>query len=181
MLAFFVLMMLVINFVAPTAFHYHVVVTGTMPGYPANGILKSGMQILKWNNKTVTNITTLTAASRSDKPNSTISVLTNYGLYTFKSVPSQGNSSRGVIGVLLSYEPVISTPYAKAVYFVYSVFALSMLLNFLVAVVNLLPIPGLDGWRIYHTNIKSARFTGTIGAFIIILLVINVLPWIFYA
>ena len=53
MLVFFVLMMVVIIYVAPSAYPFKVVVAGTSPGYPANGVLKSGMQIIKWNNYTI--------------------------------------------------------------------------------------------------------------------------------
>ncbi|MGI0100388.1 MAG: M50 family metallopeptidase [Candidatus Micrarchaeaceae archaeon] len=180
MLVFFALMMAVLYYVAPGAYHYGVVITGTIPGYPASGVLSKGMQVLKWNNYTVSGISNLTAASASDRPNSTITVLTSTGTYMIRAVADPSNSSKGLIGVSLGSEPILNTPYAKAVYFAYTVFALSMLLNFLVAVVNLLPIPGLDGWRIYMVNIKSERFTKTLGAFIIILLIINVLPWIFY-
>ncbi len=180
MLIFFALMMFVIVYVAPKAYQYKVIVTGTVPNYPANGVLKSGMQILEWNNHTVTNITSLSQASSTDRLNSSIFILTNTGLYKFKPVPDPNNSSRAIIGVSLAYEPIIATTYAKTVYFAYTVFALSMLLNFLVAVVNLLPIPGLDGWRIYCANIKNNRFIRTLGAFIVIMIIINILPWIFY-
>ena len=55
-----------------------------------------------------------------------------------------------------------------------------MLLNFLVAVVNLLPIPGFDGWRLYKVNIKNERLVNTFAALIIILILINIIPWAFY-
>jgi Zn-dependent protease len=142
--------------------------------------LLNGMQILEWNNHTINNISELTAASATDKPNQTINILTNKGPFNIKAVADPTNSSKGLIGVSLGYSPIIETPYAKLVYFLYTVFALSMLLNFLVAVVNLLPIPGFDGWRIYKTNIKSQKFVNFLGALIIIFLIINVLPWLFY-
>ena len=55
-----------------------------------------------------------------------------------------------------------------------------MLLNFLVAVVNLLPIPGLDGYRIYVVNIKNKKFVSLLIALIVAGIVINALPWLFY-
>ena len=177
---FFALLFLVLSYVVPHAYPYGVVVTGTVPGYPANGVLKSGMQILKWKGVAINNISDLVSAGIQSKPNSTISVVTDSGAFMFNTVPQTGNSSRGVIGVELGYEPIIKTPYAKTVYFVYTLLALSMLLNFLVAVVNLLPIPGFDGWRIYAANIKSRKFVLFLAALIVAGIAINALPWLFY-
>jgi len=178
---------IVSTFVAPNAYQYNLVVAGTVPGYPANGVLQSGMQILKWNGYSFINITNQTALQNNmtnvrlnTKPNDTVTILTNAGLYRFKAVPSSANSSRGVIGVSLNIQTATISQYSKIVYFLFSVFALSMLLNFFVAVVNLLPLPGLDGWRIYTANIKNIKFVKFLGAFIMIMLVVNVLPWVFY-
>lgn len=180
MIVFFAMLFVLANYIVPYAYSYKVVVSGTIPNYPANGILQNGMQVLKWNNYTINNITTLQVAGSKDLPNQTVTILTDKGLYKFRAVADPSNSSRGIIGVSLGYSPIITTPYAKAVYFLYTVIGLSMLLNFLVAIVNLLPIPGFDGWRIYYANIKSKRFINFMGALIIIFLVINVLPWLFY-
>ncbi len=184
---FFALTFLLLTYVTPTAYNYKVIVTSTVPGYPANAVLKSGMQILKWNNYSFQNLTNinsagsvLAAAKATDKPNSTVLITTNTGTYKIKAIPDSTNSSIGLIGVSLGYEPVMVTLYAKIVYFLYTVFALSMLLNFLVAVVNLLPLPGFDGWRIYKTNIKNEKFVNFLAALVIILIIINILPWAFY-
>jgi Zn-dependent protease len=58
------------------------------------------------------------------------------------------------------------------------VIGLSFLLNFLVAVVNLLPIPGFDGWQVYRTKVKNAKYLNLLAALILVALVINALPWI---
>ena len=185
MFVFLVLMLVVVTFLVPIAYQYNVLVSGVVPNYPANSSLKAGMHVVKWDNVTVKNISTIEAIGAKTKPNSTVlvTVASSSGsqtTYSFKTVPSPTNSSKGIIGVSLDYVPVIQTPAAKTVYFLYSLFALSMLLNFLVAIVNLLPVPGLDGWRIYYSNIKNDRFIRFMGALVIILIIINVLPWIFY-
>ena len=177
---FFALLFVVMNYVAPHAYSNGVVITGTTPGYPANGVLKAGMQILEWKGIAIANLSSLAGAGISSKPNDIISVVTDAGNFTFTAVPEVGNSSRGVIGIQLGYQPIIKTLYAKAVYFIFTLLALSMLLNFLVAVVNLLPIPGFDGWRIYAANIKSKRFLRFVTALIVAGLAINALPWLFY-
>jgi membrane-associated protease RseP (regulator of RpoE activity) len=189
MFVFLVLMLLTVTFLVPIAYQYKVIITEVLPNYPANGILKSGMQVLKWDNTSISNLTALESVGSTIKPNQTFYVTATSAsasssqaanTYKFKAVASPSNASRGIIGVSLEYEPVIEGPFAKSVYFLYSVFALSMLLNFLVAIVNLLPIPGLDGWRIYYANIKSERFIKFMAALVIILIVLNVIPWIFY-
>ena len=138
------------------------------------------MQILQWKGIAINNISDLVGAGIQSKPGSAVSVVTDSGAFVFNAVPQAGNSSRGVIGVELGYQPMIKTPYAKAVYFIYTLLALSMLLNFLVAVVNLLPIPGFDGWRIYQANIKSKKFILFLAAVVVAGIVINALPWLFY-
>ncbi len=188
----FILMFATMIYIFPIVhitYQYKVVIAGIEPNYPANNILRSGMQILRWNNVSMANLTTLNAtsaalisASSSERPNKNISVITNMGAYSIKAVPSPSNSSRGVIGVSLAeqYAPAINGTYASAVYFIFTVFALSMLLNFFVGILNFAPIPGFDGWRIYYANIKNKKFINFVGALIIILIVINILPWFFY-
>ena len=179
MLFFFVLVLLFMTYVLPNTIHYKVVVSGTEPNYPASNVLKSGMQVLKWNNNSITDMASLTAAASQDTPNGIVTILTDNGTYSFKAVASPTNSSRGIIGVSLGYMPSIKTPIEKTVYFLYTLFSLSLLLNFLVAVVNLLPIPGFDGYRIYTANIKKTLYVNVLGAFIILLIAVNVLPWLF--
>ncbi len=135
---------------------------------------------MEWKGIAINNISDLEKAGIQTSPGSSVAVRTNAGTFVFTAVPEAGNSSRGVIGVSLGYQPIIETPYAKAVYFVYTLVALSMLLNFLVAVVNLLPIPGLDGYRIYVVNIKNKKFVSLLIALIVAGIVINALPWLFY-
>jgi membrane-associated protease RseP (regulator of RpoE activity) len=182
MIVFFLLTFVFTTFLLPSIYQYKVLITGILPNYPANGVLQSGMQILKWNNITMNSPANLTAAKATDRPNSTVSILTNTGLYKIKAIPNPSNSSEGLIGVSLGYQysPITTSLYAGILYFLYTVFALSMLLNFLVAVINLLPVPGLDGWRIYYANIKSTKLINFLGALVIILIIINIIPVFFY-
>jgi len=63
--------------------------------------------------------------------------------------------------------------------FLYVVFGLTFSLNFVVATVNLLPLPLFDGYRILELNVKNkmlvkAIMYATIGAFLL-----NFVPWLF--
>ncbi len=175
MSVFFVLMMLVAILFVPGI--YSVIITATIPNTPAYGVLQPGMQILSWNGYTIRNYTDIATASKDDKPNSTVTVVTNTGTYSFKAVASADNVSRGIIGINAGDE-VGSTLYDRVVYFFYSLFVITFALNFFIGIVNLLPIPGFDGWRIYKVNIKSNRAVKAITAIVVIALLINFVPWL---
>lgn len=181
-IAFFILTVAFAYLLLPSIYQYKIIITGVQPNYPANGVLTNGMQILKWNNVSMNNVANLSVAKATDKPNSIVSIVTNTGSYKIKAIANPSNSSQGLIGISVGYQyvPKEATPYASAIYFLYTLFALSMLLNFLVAVINLLPIPGLDGWRIYYANVKSTKLINFLGALVIILIIVNVLPALFY-
>ncbi len=181
MIIFFLLTIFFVAFVIPHAYSNGVVVTSVSKGYPAYGIIPIGAAVTSWNGNPITNISQLATASVADTPNSIVTVKTDRGTFKLKAVTSPTNSSRGLIGVSLGIKPVLDTLWGQIAYFLFSLFSLSMLLNFLVAVVNLLPIPGFDGWRIYRINIKSARFVNTFGALMILLIIVNIIPWLFYA
>ncbi len=180
MLLFFLLMLAILLYIAPKAYSYGVVVSGTTKGYPAYNVLSVGSQVLEWNGHNVSSIGVLASAASEDKPNEPVTIVTDAGSYTFNALPDPANTSRGIIGVNLSYKPIIKGATASAVYFFYTLFALSMLLNFLVAVFNLLPLPGLDGWAIYNASIKNKRIIKCLAAVVVAVIVINALPWIFY-
>ncbi|MDE1823463.1 MAG: hypothetical protein KGH50_04005, partial [Candidatus Micrarchaeota archaeon] len=60
----------------------------------------------------------------------------------------------------------------------YSLFALSFLLNLFVGMFNLLPLPGLDGWRIFNASIKSRNVIKWLMFLSIVCIAINFLPWV---
>ncbi|HUC38610.1 MAG TPA: site-2 protease family protein [Candidatus Acidoferrum sp.] len=179
-IVFFALMFAMLAHVVPYIYQNQgVFITSIIPNTPANGILVPGMQILSWDGQQVTNSTNLAAATAGDLPGSVIKVVTNNGSYSFTAVAING-SARGYIGIYAAQEEeIVNTAYAHLMYFFYTFFALSFILNFLIGVVNLLPIPGFDGFRVYKTNIKSAFFVRFVTALILIGLALNALPWLF--
>ncbi|MCL4373464.1 MAG: site-2 protease family protein [Candidatus Marsarchaeota archaeon] len=174
-LAFFALTMLMV-LALDHVLTYNVVITSTMAGYPANNIIAPGTIVYSWDGHIVNNTATLESAAAQDKPGSIVSLVTNKGAYKIKAIADPTNSSRGLIGVELALKPNTTTPIAKTTYFLYMLFALSMLLNFLVAVVNLLPIPGFDGWQIFNANIKSKKALNALAAVTLVAFVINFIP-----
>lgn len=155
-----------------------VVVAGTIPGYAAQNVIMPGSEILFWNSHKITNLASLSTASASDIPGSTVNVVTNKGSYSFIAKAAK-NTSRGFIGVSLSEKPIVNSFNKSVMYFLYSVFALTLMLNFLIGVINLLPLPMLDGWRIYKTTIvKRTWITKVLGVLVIVILIIISLPWL---
>ncbi len=179
MIVFGILTYLVATFVVPGAYHYGISVASTVKGYPAYGAITNGSVITSWNGHQVSNITQLEAAASTDSANSIVTIATNKGIYALKALPDPSDPSHGLVGVNLQYIPIITTPYGKMIRFILAVLSISALLNFLVAVVNLLPVPGFDGWRIYRANIKNQMAVNVFGALIIILILLNALPWLF--
>ncbi len=176
---FFILMLLTSLYLLPLAYSNIILITGVAPNYPANGILYPGMHITSWNGQHVSNITQLQTIASMDKPNSTVIVGTTNGTFRFTAVPSSTNSSRGVIGIGVGQQLIATTLPAQIIFFLYTLFVLSFALNYFVGIANLMPIPGLDGWRIYQVNVKNqllAKFLiGLLGA----ALVLNVISLIF--
>ncbi len=180
MLVFFAIMIPFIIFVLPGLYHTGVFVESTITGYPANGILSSGMQIIDWNGYKIENLSSFSVAAAGDKPGSLVDVVTNTGTYKFTAISSNESPGRGLIGIEVYQKntPINNGVYTRFMLFLYSVIALSFMLNFLVAVVNLLPIPGFDGWRIYKTNLKHDRVIKALVAILLIGLLLNALPWL---
>jgi membrane-associated protease RseP (regulator of RpoE activity) len=180
MLIFFVFVVLLFYYVLPYITHDVVVVAATMPGFPANGIVPIGSQITSWDGVHVSNIAQLEAIASKDRPGQTVAITTNTGSFSFVAKPLNSTSTLGLIGVDLEQESLVNSgTVAAALYFIYTFVSLSFLLNFLVGVVNLLPLPSLDGWRIYKTNFKNQKFVNALTAIVLIGLVVNIFPWFF--
>jgi len=150
--------------------HTYVSVVATIPGYPANNVIAPGSIILKWNNYPIENLSSFKVAAANDKPFSTISVETNKGTYIFKT------NQTGKIGVYVQENYTPTTLFGSFIYFIFTVAALSFLLNLLVGIVNLLPIPGFDGWQIYRLE-ASKKVVNALAAIVLIALILNVVPW----
>ncbi len=182
MIIFSIPALLLFVLIIPNILTTSVVISSVQANYPANNVLSSGMQVLSWNGHKIYNISSLESAAANDRPGSTVNITTNTGSYSFIAVKDPLNASKGLIGVELSQTQLLKTTiYAKSVYFLYTLFALLFILNFFIAIVNLLPIPGLDGWRIYNINIKNKKFINLLVILIIFTIVINIIPWIFIA
>lgn len=171
---FFALTAVMIIYAIPIFFQQGVVVASAIPGYPAYNVIAPGSIILTWNGHSILNISSFDVAAKNDTAFSTVSVMTNKGSYTFQT------NSTGKIGVYVAQTLIAKKtgPQDGLINFLYSFFALSFVLNFFVATINLLPIPAFDGWRIYKNRIKNRKILIGISALTLIGIIIIALPWL---
>ncbi len=176
-LIFMVLTFAMVIYVVPGLYSNTVLVQSTSAGFPAYNVIQPGSQILYWNGYKIENLSSFTTATAGDVPNAIVTVVTNSGTYSFKAIGIDG-SSKGYIG-LTPYEPLSTTPSAVALYFLYTVIVLTFMLNLFVGIVNLLPVPGFDGWRLYGANIKNKKIVNVLAWLVVAIIFINILPLFF--
>ncbi|MGC8567956.1 MAG: site-2 protease family protein [Candidatus Micrarchaeia archaeon] len=172
---FLILLVPFIYLVLPHLYSTSLIIAGTMKNYPAYGVIPNGSVIEAWNNIHVSNLSSLEEADKNVHPGMILNITANNKTYQIKTIASPYNSSKGEAGVYISERESVRKGYGLLNFF-YSVVALSFLLNFFVAVSNLLPIPGFDGWQIYHTNIKHKSIPKILGIIVVCALLINIIP-----
>jgi membrane-associated protease RseP (regulator of RpoE activity) len=63
--------------------------------------------------------------------------------------------------------------------FIYTTLVLITALNFVVGVVNLLPIPSFDGHRLLDINVRNKHAVNALTAIVVVGFLLNFLPWLF--
>ncbi|MCL4375855.1 site-2 protease family protein [Candidatus Marsarchaeota archaeon] len=175
---FFALMMCTLIYIIPHYFVNNIILSGVINNTPASKVFSSndiGTIINSWNKIPLTNVSNFAYAVSLDKPGSRVYIGTNIGNYTIVA------NSSGKIGVFISQ---VSSPtkgiLSGIVNFFYAFFGLTFLLSFFVGIFNLLPIAviGLDGYRIYKTEIRNKNVIKIITAIVALSILINIIPWI---
>ena len=168
-LLFFALTLLMLYLVLPNVGTGGVRVTYVVNNSPAYGAIVPNSTILMWNGQAIGNEYDLARAESGYAAGNYVNIATSKGV--LRIMPN----SEGKLGILVA---PAETPLAyQAANFVYAVAALSFGLNFFVAIFNLLPIPGFDGWRIYQGKIRNKKLLKALAALIVAAILINVLPW----
>ena len=109
------------------------------------------------------------------EPGDAIYLETNRGVVE-RTVGEDGKI--GIYYISLSWGPYTSYE-NPALTFIFKTLALSFCLNFVVGVVNLLPLPFFDGYRLAELNIRNERITKAIMYVVLIAFAMNVLPVFF--
>ncbi len=109
------------------------------------------------------------------EPGETITLETNHG--TIEKTANQD----GKIGI--RYLPLSSPPYTRYEFpvfgFIFRLLALAFCLNFIIGIVNLLPLPFFDGYRLLELNLDHKWIPKVIMYVCIIAFLMNFLPWFF--
>lgn len=108
-------------------------------------------------------------------PNSTVVLETNKGLVEREPTPE---GKLGIRYVSLSYAPLTRYNFYP-LDFIFRTLALVFCLNFIIGVVNLLPLPFFDGYRLVELNIGNKWIPKAIMYICIIAFLMNFLPWFF--
>jgi hypothetical protein len=169
-LLFFAVTLLMLYLVLPNVSTGGIIVTSVVKSSPAYGVIAPNSTILMWNSMTIRNEYDLAAAESGYVAGNYVSVVTNKGAVSIMP------ESAGKLGIFVAPAETSTWTYQVAE-FIYAIAALSFGLNFFVAIFNLLPIPGFDGWRIYQGKVKNKRLLKALAVLIVAAILINVLPW----
>jgi hypothetical protein len=168
-LFFFVLTYFTYIYALPNLNTQGVLVTTVFPDHPAYGLLSVNYTILSWDGMPIRNSFDLAIVEEAYIPGNAVLLGTDHGIIHI--IPTNS----GKLGI--NTAPANTSTSYQIINFLYSVITLSFGLNFFVAIFNLLPIPGFDGWRIYQNRIKNKKILRFVSFLMIASLVINVLPW----
>ncbi|MBN2122189.1 site-2 protease family protein [Candidatus Micrarchaeota archaeon] len=109
------------------------------------------------------------------KPNSEVVLETSLGTVTRET---NHDGKIGIIYSSLSYAPLARYNFFP-LDFTFRLLALTFCLNFIIGVVNLLPLPFFDGYRLLELNIPQKWIPKAIMYVCIIAFLMNFLPWFF--
>ncbi len=165
-------MLLLYLYVMPHLYSSYVYIQGTVPGSAAS-VMKPGSAIIKWDGYAVNSISDFKIAARNDTAGAVIPVVTSNGTYSLTA------NSTGKVGVYVVQGVLLGAGVmGSAISFAYTFFSLAFLLSLFIALVNYLPLPSFDGWRIFNASIKNKRLVNYITAFVILVIILNALPWL---
>ncbi len=171
---FFIFTVIFLIFVVPNIYTNNLYISGVVPNSSAYNVIPVGSSITSWNNISITNYSTLISIASKDKPNSLVTVGTNNATYKLHT------NSTGKIGVLINQNYIQQKGILVSILaFLYQFIILSLTLNFLIATVNLLPLPSFDGWRVYKVLLKDDKKLKYLSIITIIIFVLLALPWLF--
>ena len=171
-LVFMVLMLFFVGYVNPYFSHTNVAVIDTVAGSPACNVITPGSTLLSINGQKIYNISSISNIEKSLGGGNVANVQTNTGNYLLTT------EAGGKLGVILTQNITQNNGIVPSIlYFIYTVFALSFILSFSLAAFNLLPIAGLDGYRVYQLELgKKSRLLRIALIIVIAALILNVIP-----
>lgn len=123
-----------------------------------------------------TSITTLNLSNMNLPPNTEILLNTNKGNIT-RTTTAAGRL--GIVYINLNSTSGFTVFKYDWLNFLYTLFGLLFSLNFIIGVVNLLPIPLFDGYRLIELNIKNKQVVTILSGLALVAFLLNFLPLLF--
>lgn len=174
----------------PASFHSDgVVITSVVPKSPSDGVLKEGMVIYNVNGQNIKNLTDYVNIRTNTKIGDELTLITNQGTFTIKTVPNPNNSTLAYAGFRPADNLVVNQNVANTyggvlpwiLLYLKELFYWIGLLNLAIGTINLLPMKPLDGGLIleellgYKLSEETVRpIVNTISYVLIAVLVVNI-------
>ncbi|MCD6279242.1 site-2 protease family protein [Candidatus Micrarchaeota archaeon] len=133
------------------------------------GNLPKGAQLLSIND---VNITYKNIKHIELEPNQKVNIVTTNGTFNMMT------NDKGKIGFYYTMGDSLSYD-SPSLRFIYNILALIFMLNFFVGLINLVPIPGLDGYHILDINVKNKLFVKFVMYIVLACFLSAFLPWIY--
>lgn len=149
-------------------------------GTPAYGALSQGDMIMSINGKSVYNLTEFKEAIDSLKPGEEIGILLKNGTtVNLTTISSSENSTKGRIGIK-TVPDIKVDPMGGPLVWLLGLFQWAFMLNIGVGAMNLLPVPFLDGGRMFADTVaeyqpKRPWIAGSVFALSVLFLLLNIL------
>lgn len=149
-------------------------------GTPAYGALSQGDMITSINGKSVYNLTEFKEAIDSLKPGEEIGILLKNGTtVNLTTIASSENSTKGRIGIK-TVPDIKVDPMGGPLVWLLGLFQWAFMLNIGVGAMNLLPVPFLDGGRMFADTVaeyqpKRPWIAGSVFALSVLFLLLNIL------
>ncbi len=147
---------------------------------PAYGVLNQGDMITAIDGKAVSNLTEFREVTTSLVPGQKIGILLGNGtLINLTTIPAADNQTRGRIGIKTTPDIKVD-PLGGPLVWLLGLFQWAFMLNLGVGAMNLLPVPFLDGGRIFADTVEKYQpkrpwIATSVFALSVLLLLLNLL------
>ncbi len=165
-------------YAAYSSYYNHPVIGDVLQSSDGYGKLAGGMEIISINGTSIPSIAALHNATASAGPGAVLAIRTNNGTY---NVRLNNKSMIGIVGLEDTYKPLPLS--LQLVAWAIKFIGLIVFFNFIVGVMNLLPMYPLDGGLMLEALLstrlrkKKARLIGkAMTALVLLLFLVNMLP-----
>lgn len=155
----------------------YVKIVDVVPGSPASGMIEAGERIISWQGENITSLSQLSEILNRTKEGDVVSIVTDRGSYNITA------GENGLVGVRIIQGRYSFLDHLRELkkengllHSLYTFLGLLFVLNLLVGIVNLFPIPPFDGHRILGLT-TDERIVKAISIFVVLCFLLNLIPW----